>query len=404
MNSARGTRRVARGVVVSLALCVVFDLVLNHTVLSDGQIFGRRIAPFDPPLFNVEQDASLDRLRALATGGPATGAIRYDSELGWTTPTLEHASDSYFDELGARRPVASANNDSIANPGEEAPKILLLGCSVTYGDEVLPEETWAQKVELELGARVANCGVSAYGIDQALLRLRRIGGAARPKEVWLGILPKALLRVLSIYRPAMRHHEPSVSFKPRFEINTSSQLTLIPNPAPTPADAVLLLTRRGAFFEAVRESDTFVSDHPHAYAPLGSYWSHHSAIARLLLTHRENRSRPSVELELNEPTSDLSRLVESIVFATRDECVALGARLRVIVFPDADDLVAARGGKPPITSFVKRMRDGGIEMIDVSAALLAAGAQPDPLWFRPGGHYAPRANEVIGVELARIAR
>lgn len=397
------TRRF-RAIGIGVLALLLLDQTVNLTLLADGRILGRRIAPFDPPLFHADQDASLERLRRVAHGEPQTGAIRWDAELGWTTPTREAASDSWFDELGARRPLADAPDSSAPPLSSRAVDILLIGCSVTYGDEVRPEETWAHALESALGARVANCGVSAYGIDQALLRLRRVGAIAKPKEVWLGILPKALPRLLSIYRPAMRHHEPSVSFKPRFRVVESGALDLVPNPAPTPEVAVDLLSTPGAFFAAVGEYDAFVANWPAAYRPFGSHLSHFLATSRIVLTQLENRTRPSVEVELADPTSELSRLAESVVATIAAEADQRGARFRVFVFPDADDLIAAAKGRPPIEPFVSRLRSRKLEVIGVERALLDAGATASAEWFRPGGHYSPRANAVLGTAMASVAR
>src|SRR5262245_9701751 len=100
-------RRLAALALRSLLALVVVDQAIEWTALRDGALLGRRIAPFDPPLFTAEQAASLERLRAsaeLATAGregsgAGFGVVRWDPLLGWDSPRSMALSDSWYDAL-----------------------------------------------------------------------------------------------------------------------------------------------------------------------------------------------------------------------------------------------------------------------------------------------------------------
>jgi hypothetical protein len=92
---------------------------------------------------------------------------------GWVwTPSLAAT------ELVASRSVRLAfNRESIRvrNPGDEldskAPSILFTGESISAGQGLQYEETFAALVSAELGVQPVNLAVNGYGCDQAYLRL-----------------------------------------------------------------------------------------------------------------------------------------------------------------------------------------------------------------------------------------
>jgi hypothetical protein len=379
---------------VAIAPIVLLDQALSLLAIDDGWLGDRRVAPYDPPIFSRAQEASVARL---ASGEAGFGAVRYDAELGWASPRREHAGDSYYDEFGARR--AAPREGEVAAPR----RVMMIGCSFTHGDEIAPQHAIASRLEATTSAAVFNCGFGAYGLDQALLVLRREGRRIAPTDVWLGVLPKALPRLLGVYRPALRRHDLSVSFKPRFRLAAGGELELVPNPAPSPADAVRLLRTRGAFFVATHHVDSIVAEDVEAFAPLGSRLWHRSGLARLAFTALESRSRPTLEERL-AAGGELFALSLAVVAATRREAEALGARLLVIVMPDGDDVAAAlRGESSVLDPWLRALaqREGSsVGILDPTAALVAAGVRPGAPWFEPGGHHSPRTAEALAAILA----
>lgn len=394
--------RVLRRVLLLLVLGLALDQGLQHTVLADGELAGRRIAPFDPPLFSSAQRDLLARLRGAVAGDEELlRESQHDGELGWAPrPGAPHGALYRYDERGAR----IAGSSVAAEPGTGDParrRVVLVGCSFTRGDEVRGEHTWAAALEeARPDLELVNLGMGGYGIDQALLRWRRDGRPLRADEVWLGVVPTALRRILGHYPPAQRHWAISVLFKPRFVLDGQGALVHVPNPAPTREAVLALLDDQRAFLAAVGASDHWVRRAPLAWAPRGSSWLHALALPRLVLTWHEGLQRDPRPW-LRDPTSEVRRLALAIATAFRDECGASGATFRVVVLPGPEDLRHARGGERAWSGLLADLDDRGIEHVDLTDVLLAAEVDRDPDAWMPGGHYAPQTNALVGATLAR---
>jgi hypothetical protein len=395
------SRRSLRLALLLLAAVLLADQAVQWTVLRDGWFLGRRIAPFDPPLFNERQEAARERLAALVRGeAVAPRSVRFDAELGWAPEPGSSVGDFSFDEWGARIGAAGPL------PRERSPgvrRVVALGCSFTHGDEVVAADTWCSRLDTaRADLEVANLGVGGYGADQMLLRLRRDGLPLRPDEVLFALLPAAALRVTDLYRPALRHHDPSVGFKPRFVPEGALGLRLVPCPARDVADALRLLTDQAAFAQALRE-DFWVARCPEAWAPLGSCAAHRSALARLLLTRAEGGERDVAEW-LARADAEPRRVLEAVVLAARDESVAAGARFRLLLLPDREGLIDRQAHGAAWGPLAAALAARGCEVLDLSAALLAAGALSDEALWQPGGHYGPALHAAVAAALsARLA-
>ncbi len=393
----------ARRVLLGLGLSLVAaDQALLHLALRDGEWLGRRIAPFAPPLFSVEQRRSFERLRAaLAEGRADLEDFRLDPELGWRAPRARLDGPDPYDALGTR--IAHRPLELERRPGVR--RIVAIGCSFTEGAEVDARDAWPGLLEGALeNLEVANLGVGAYGLDQALLRWRREGRALAGDEVWLGWLPSATPRLVTLYRPAERHWGQLVAFKPRFVLNARNALELVPCPAGEPRAVHDLILDPRAFLAATRTHDAWVAAWPAAYAPTGSHLLHHSFAGRLALTLLERGGR-DVHARLADAADELPRLVEALVLATRAEVERSGARFRLLILPGRDDLRAAAAKEgAPWAELSARLIAQGVALTDLTPALLdAGGAAEESLWM-PGGHYSPAANARVAAELSMLLR
>ncbi len=110
-------------------------------------------------------------------------------------------------------------------------RIVVLGDSFTFGEEVSDDETYAaQLARLLPDVEVLNLGVHGYGHDQMLLYLREEGVKYRPDLVLLGFLPDDMERNLLGFRDYA---------KPRFVLpKGGGPLELRDAPVPAP-DAML---------------------------------------------------------------------------------------------------------------------------------------------------------------------
>ena len=78
--------------------------------------------------------------------------------------------------------------DSAASP-RRRPFVLALGCSFTYGDACLAEDTYAYRVAEGLGGTALNAGKCAYGLSQMLILARRLVPRYKPEYVLVQFSP-----------------------------------------------------------------------------------------------------------------------------------------------------------------------------------------------------------------------
>jgi len=392
-------RRARVGLAVAAATLVATDQVVQHTLLADGRLRGSAVAPFDPPLFFDGQHAALERLTARVTGrvtGPVLD-VAFDPELGWTCPPDGGSGDFTNDWAGCRvgaRPLPRAQVPGVT-------RIVCVGGSFTRGDEVGPLECWPSLVDAAReDVEIANLGVGGFGLDQALMRLVRDGLPLEPDEVWLGLMPQAALRVTNLYRPTLRHYTPSIAFKPRYRLDDTGRLELVPCPVQRLADVPPLFASQARFLGAVGHDDLWIERARAAYLPRGAHWMHYLASTRILLTlHERSRRaardwiRPDGELE-----PEVEALIVAIIRRARETAEAAGARFRLLVLPSRGDLAEESfpGGVPYWSDLVA---DDAGDVIDLSGILRAAGVTADDASWMPAGHWAPATHQRVAAEL-----
>ncbi|MFT5289784.1 MAG: hypothetical protein ACI8QS_001646 [Planctomycetota bacterium] len=356
------------GAGLSLLVLLVADQVVQHVALSDGVFMGRPVAPFDPPIFCEPQAKRLALIeRSLAIGTPKPESLRFDAELGWCNPKDGGGEMFRYDWAGAR-----VGEKPLSRQKPEGGRTLALyGCSMTHGDEVGALETWAAQLDgLLPGVEVANMGVSAFGIDQALMRQKRDGLALEADEVWMVWMPQATLRITTLYRPLLRHWSSDVAFKPRFKLGSEGKLVVVPNPAQSLADIPLLLGDQELLQERLAGDDYWAKRGGSAYSERGSCPLHYSGFARVLLTAYEATGR---ELDPHLEAGHSTRvLLEAIVMGSAQEAEAGGATFRLVIIPGPDDLAAAAAGEAPWAGTTRSLREEGVEVVDLTEMLLAA--------------------------------
>ncbi|MEW6070989.1 MAG: hypothetical protein AB1726_00150 [Planctomycetota bacterium] len=390
-------RRLLPRVGLSLAILAAIDQVALYTLLRDDRFLQRAAAPFDPPVFSPSQAATLARIRAHVEDGEGSPAdFRFDAELGWCNPRNGGFGDFAYDWAGCR--IAAGPLAREKTPGVR--RVVTLGCSMTHGEEVGPTETWCAVLDASRAdVEVANLGVAAYGLDQALLRWRRDGVPLAGDEVWLGWLPEAALRAINLYRPALRHWSLEVCFKPRFVLGEDGGLVLVPNPAQNLADIVRLCDSQAEFLAALGGHDPWVARAPAAYAPRGSRLSHHSFVGRILLSVHEAGGR-DLARRLGGPGEEAYRILRAIVLTTAREAGEHGARFRLLILPCRTDLerrdAAGRAAWEPLCA---DLAAAGVEILDLTGPLDASGLSRADL-FAPQGHYSAAGNRVVAEALA----
>lgn len=217
-------RRTLRSRAVGLLYVAAVLLLLeaaSRLAVSVGTLFQRIAA----------EDDSSHRLRWIQSRKRKSHVAYFFDEYhrtrGWTLkPGLRD-----LQVFGEKR--LNSNSRGLRGTAEHAfeqprrTRIVVLGDSFTFGEEVGDAETYAsQLAALAPGVDVLNLGVHGYGHDQMLLYLREEGLHYRPDVVLLGFVHIDMPRNLLWFRDYA---------KPRFELS-AGRLELRGTPVPEPQD------------------------------------------------------------------------------------------------------------------------------------------------------------------------
>ena len=282
--------------------------------------------------------------------------MTYHPLLGWIPSPGRYGIDwtSNVDASGLR-----SNGRSISSTSRP---VLTVGDSFTFGDEVEDSETWAAHLEKVLNRRVLNAGVGAYGIDQAVLRAELLLDEYNPDVVILAFISDDINRTELSYYPFSR------GWKPYFELANGS---LIPRNVPVPDN---LAPRR---FQSLR-------------GILG-----YSLLANAVLRRTAQRwwqDRPAIGRVHNHGETVSVELIARLdsVAKTRGGqfiAVALATNGRI-------------GTNVRLPNVIRRAREKGIKVLDLSTETLKLPADQLQNLFRPGGHYAPSMNHWVADRIA----
>ena len=154
----------------------------------------------------------------------------YDPELGWVRkPNTSH------DEIGKKETTTWHIDErgSRKNPylGSKESKISCYGDSFTFARQVNDDETWEYYLSELTKTNVQNFGVGNYGLDQAVLRLKRDFPKNPTNIVIMGVVPDTISRILSMWKHYYEYGN-TFGFKPKFKINDGN-LELLKNPINT---------------------------------------------------------------------------------------------------------------------------------------------------------------------------
>ena len=287
------------------------------------------------------------------------GRMAYHPLLGWIPRPGRFGSDwtSNVDASSVR-----SNGRSISTASRP---ILAIGDSFTFGDEVEDSETWAAHLEKILNKRVLNAGVGAYGIDQAFLRAELLLDKYDPDVVILSFISDDINRTEYSYYPYGR------GWKPYFEYGDGSLiLRNVPVPQePSPRGSRSFQTFRRALrysFLANAVLDRVARQ----------WWQDLPAIEQI---HHDGEN-VSVDLlvRLDGLTKDRRGQFISIAFATNGRI----------------------GDNARLPNLVKRLREKGVEVLDLSTEMFKL--QPSQLQnlFLPCGHYSPAMNSSVAEHIA----
>lgn len=274
----------------------------------------------------------------------------YHPVLGWASrPLLRDATAFGNQVLNTNSRGLRGIREFAYERGDEWPRILVLGDSFTFGDEVSDDQTYVHLLQEMLpGAEVINMGVHGFGHDQMLILLQEEGIRYRPDIVMLGFVGLDMGRNLLSFRDFA---------KPSFRME-DGQLVRRGIPVPTP--------------EAVRRSD----------------W----ARPRLLDAASLMRYRLSVALGREEGRADriTTHILDEIVRTTE----SIGAEPIFVYLPEGPSLarpVEELRTESFLLDFVAaRPNVRGFSTYPAFREAMAAGVE-----FKAIGHWGPAGHETV---------
>ena len=146
----------------------------------------------------------------------------YDPVYGWSPRPDYQSQDIRINSQGIR-----ADRDYALEKDPQRLRVLFVGDSFTWGEDVGNDDTFAARLEkFNPTVESLNLGVHGFGTDQQLIRLRRDGLPYQPDVVILGFYEGNLNRNVLSFRDYG---------KPRFELQ-DSELVLLNQPVPTRAE------------------------------------------------------------------------------------------------------------------------------------------------------------------------
>lgn len=155
--------------------------------------------------------------------------VQYDSDLGWIPKPGATGEDNIWGTTvtilddGIR---SNGSNHPYPQENGETTKILTVGDSFTFGDQVSDHETWPAILETLSGNQVLNAGVFGYGIDQAFLRAQKLLEQHNPNILVFSFNPGDISRCELL--------EQMGAGKPYFEISGNTLLLKnVPVPPPS---------------------------------------------------------------------------------------------------------------------------------------------------------------------------
>ncbi|RZH69524.1 hypothetical protein [Natrinema altunense] len=361
----------------------------------------------------------------------------FDSELGWCPqPNREKQKDTGDHLPGEEvRSVVTYSTDEYASrvcPAAERDPDAELTVS-TYGDsycfcrEVDNDETFQHYLAQELDTHVANYGGGNYGLDQALMRLKRQYPDDPTDHVFMVVTASSIARILSVWK----HYQEFgnvLAVKPRYVLE-DGELERIDSPVKEKADLLDLESKA----DVLREYD-FHYDHwfePHfatrpytaAFLEKNEHVRYAAYTVGKELERRFGRSLPGIDFDLAQTQSALrlerprvryhERLFETHEFlfdALVEEFVDYAAEREfepTFVMVQQLRYATYESEHGPIYGdLLGRLADryDALTTIDMATHLVPDDGDVESLYVErgEGGHYSPETNAEIAQVLAAV--
>jgi hypothetical protein len=273
--------------------------------------------------------------------------------------------------------------------------ITLYGDSYTWAKEVADADAWGNQLAKMLNCRVANLGVGAYGTDQAYLRFKN-RHRGRSKIVILGHLSENIVRnVIQFFN--LLYGGDDYGFKPRFVLDQSGALELIPLPALTVAEFGLMVKKPQRFLKydylsTGGLSGAYPAKFPYTLTALKAY-NHLRVRAKLA-----RKPFWADFYQAHHPSKALS-ITAGIIKAFHKDVLAQNGVPVIVVFPMlADIIVYKKTGTWVYRPLLDDLRKAGIEALNMGTVFVnhLGTKNPCDLFTNcENGHYNEKGNLVV---------
>ena len=378
-------RRLLEGTLTVMGLLVALDVGVDLALIRGDTVMGRTLPPAGYRRWPGKDSWLAEYRASWNLPREQRSKFQFDAELGWTARPLFRTVDggTRINSIGARGPGEYASE-----PPDGALRVVAFGDSFTFCAQVEDAGSWpVQLEELEPSLEVINFGVSGFGTDQALLRMRRTGilGA---DVVCMGLMLENVGRNVTRDGMSWRILDRKPTPKPRFVLD-GEELELVPLPFSSASD----------FAHAVEDDriEGLLKEHEHWAPPALPDFLWRSSFVRIAVALSQ-KGRRNVPRLWTETETEPYRTTVALLEAFRDEALEAGARRAVVlVFPLERDLTGLRRGEPRYWTFLlEELERRGIEFIDLTLPLEEAyrTTRPGSSLFR-GWHLSELGNAVV---------
>lgn len=299
-----------------------------------------------------------------------------DDRMGWTLGENGYSFEKNEGPYWSSQEKLRAPREGVSYaPIKGKTDIALIGNSFTFGEEVIFEETWGQKLDQMLGEdyRILNFGVPGYGIGQAYLRYEVEVVSWNPKVVIFGFIDDNLFRTMRVY-PFLAGWSTPLS-KSRFVMKDGTIKNINANPL-FPEE----------IFSARSVSELPLVEHDISYRPSDweKRWYHTSYLVRLITSLFPAWSVPRPDFSEETILSTNAEILRTFIRSAEQA----GSTPLVVWFPGRN---ALQKPNARLSLGQRMLEQAGIPYIDPSPCLL----ELDPADRFLDSHYSPQGNTAV---------
>jgi len=310
---------------------------------------------------------------------------QFDADLGWKfTPNYRTPWEIMTNGIRDEKSYTFEKPAGVV-------RMLAFGDSFTYCDEVANTNTWEKYLNDSGSIQVLNFGVPGYGLDQAYLRYLKEARQYKTDYVLIGYMVENINRHVNTFR---YFYSPVVWYysKPRFYLE-NGKLKLLENYFKTPEEIRKLVDNPKKVIAELGKKDFFYQTRFYSrgffdFLPSVRLYKVLSAVYREEVTGM-------LRNDVYNTQSEAYQVTEKIFDSFVADVKKTGAVPIILVFPDRDDLLRQRAGKPKrYEALLNHFKERNYRFFDVMDAFDKNCPNCD-LKILINNHYSPLGNMIV---------